>query len=80
MNTLQQEIVKRRTSSKTAIRNAQLLDCAQFYKKYEKFLEMDEVDNMLDLNDGTVNLIFHGTDYPIAIMFSNGDYIDWAYC
>ena len=80
MNTLQQEIVKRRTSSKTAIRNAQLLDCAQFYKKYEKFLEMDEVDNLLDFNDGDVNLIFHGTDESIAMLFHNGNFRDWAYC
>jgi hypothetical protein len=79
MGTLQETIIKRRTSSKTAIRNAQLLDCAQFCAKYEKYIEWDEVSNLSDFNDGTVNLIYHGTDYPVAIMFSNGDYIDWGF-
>jgi hypothetical protein len=79
MGTLQETIIKRRTSSKTAIRNAQLLDCAQFCAKYEKYIEWDEVSNLSDFNDGIVNLIYHGTDYPVAIMFSNGDYIDWGF-
>jgi hypothetical protein len=79
MDTLQETIIKRRTTSKTAIRNAQLLDCAQFCAKYEKYIEWDEVSNLSDFNDGIVNLIYHGTDYPVAIMFSNGDYIDWGF-
>ena len=80
MDTLQQTIVKRRLLAMTAVKDAQLLDCAQFYAKYEKYIEWDEVSYLSDVNDGTVNLIYHCTDKSIAIMFSNGDYIDWAYC
>lgn len=80
MDTLQETIIKRRTSSNTAIRNAQLLDCAQFYAKYEKYIEWDEVSNLSDFNDGIVNLIYHGTDKPVSILFSDGSYIDWSFC
>jgi hypothetical protein len=79
MDTLQETIIKRRTSSNTAIRNAQLLDCAQFCAKYEKYIEWDEVSNLSDFNDGIVNLIYHGTDKTVSILFSNGDYIDWGF-
>ena len=79
METLQQEIIKRRSLAMTAVKAAQLLDCASFYARYEKHLEWDEVSNLTDFNEGTVNLIYHGTDYPVAILFCNGDYIDWSY-
>ena len=64
----------------TAVKDAQLMDCAQFYAKYENNIEWDEVSNLTDFNDGTVNLIYHGTDCPVAILFCDGTYIDWSYC
>jgi len=80
METLQQEIIKRRGLAMTAIKNAQLLDCASFYTKYEKFIEWDAVENLSDFNEGMVNLIYHGTDMPVAILFIDGEYSDWSYC
>ena len=76
---LQNELIQRRTLAMTAVRNAQLLDCVQFYEKYEKSIEWDEIDNLFDFNEGSVNLIYHGSDYAITIQFFNGDYIDWSY-
>ena len=80
MDTIQKEIIKRRSQAMTAVKAAQLLDCASFYAQYERFIEWDEVENLSDFNEGMVNLIYHGTDYPVAIIFCDGDYIDWAYC
>ena len=80
METLQQEIIKRRLLAMSAVKDAQLMDCAQFYAKYENNIEWDEVSNLTDFNDGTVNLIYHGTDCPVAILFCDGTYIDWSYC
>ena len=77
---LQQTIIKRRRMAMTVVKDAQLLDCAQFYAKYEPHLEWDEVDNLSNYNDGTVNLIYHGTDCSVAILFLNGGFIDWSYC
>lgn len=65
---------------KQAIKLAQTMDCVQFYKQYEKFIEDDEVENICNYNEGLVNLIYHGTDQSIAILFINGAYTDWSYC
>jgi hypothetical protein len=42
METTQEKIVKRRTMSMTAVKDAQIMDCASFYKKHEKNLEWDD--------------------------------------
>ena len=62
-----------------SVRDAQIMDCASFYKKHEKRIEMDEVENINNLNEGMVNLIYHGIDGSIAILFCNSEYIDWSY-
>jgi hypothetical protein len=80
METTQETIIKNRTMSMTAVKDAQIMDCASFYKKHEKNLEWDEVENLSDFNDGMVNLIYHGTDQSIAILFIDGEYDDWSYC
>jgi hypothetical protein len=80
METTQKEIIKRRTLAMTAVKAAQLLDCASFYRQYEQNLEWDEVNNLSDFNDGTVNLFYHGTDCSVALLFLNGSFIDWSYC
>ena len=80
METTQETIIKNRTMSMTAVRDAQIMDCASFYQKHEKHLEWDEVENLSDFNDGMVNLIYHGTDQDIAILFCDGKYDDWSYC
>ena len=62
METTQETIIKNRTMSMTAVKDAQIMDCASFYKKHEKNLEWDEVENLSDFNhsnnpywDGTHN-------------------------
>ena len=62
----------------TAVRNAQLLTCAQFCEKYDKHIEWDEISNLFDLNEGMVNLIYQGSDCSIAIQFYNGSYLQWC--
>jgi len=80
MEELQQAIITRRRAAMTAVKDAQLLDCAEFYRQYEKFIEWDHVDNLLDLNEGMVNLIYQGNDTTVAILFIDGQYNDWSYC
>jgi len=80
MKTTQKTIIKNRTMSMTAIKDAQIMDCASFYKKHKKNLEWDEVENLSDFNDGMVNLIYHGIDQDIAILFWDGEYSNWSYC
>lgn len=80
MDTLQKEIIKRRSLAMTAVRNAKLLDCASFYAKYEPNIELEEVSNIMDYNEGMVVLIYHGSDHPVQLEFYNGDLSDWSYC
>ena len=70
----------KKTTAKQAIELAQTLNCVQFYTQHEKFIEEDEVENLCDYNEGAVNLIYHGTDHPVAIAFLDGEYMDWSYC
>ena len=77
--TLEERIIKNRRMSMTAVRDAELMDCVSFYKKREKHIELDEVGNLSDFNKGTVNLIYHGIDQSIAILFCDGKYNDWSY-
>ena len=70
----------KKTTAKQAIALAQTLNCVQFYTQNEEFIEEDEVENLCDYNEGAVNLIYHGTDHPVAIAFLNGEYMDWSYC
>jgi hypothetical protein len=76
----QKDIIENSGSAMAAVKDAQLMDCAKFYKRYEEDLEWNEVDNLSDFNEGTVNLLYHGTDASVAILFLNGGFIDWSYC
>ena len=64
----------RSIKTQTAIRKAMRMDCKTFFKQYESQCDWDEVDNIMDLNDGTVNIEFAGTDETVYILFMDGKF------
>jgi hypothetical protein len=48
------------------------LTAAEFITKYENNIELLDVDNMLDYNEGVVNIVFHGRKSEISMLFVDG--------
>ena len=69
----------RRIKTTTAIRKAMRMDCKSFFKAYESQCDWDQVDNIMDLNEGFVNLEFDGTDEIVYILFMDGKFECIAY-
>ena len=69
----------RRIKTTTAIRKAMRMDCKSFFKAYESQCYEDQVDNIMDLNEGFVNLEFDGTDEIVYILFMDGKFECIAY-
>lgn len=70
-----QDLVQLADSARMA---AESLSASEFYKQYEERLEWDEIDNLWDFDAGNCNLIYHGSDRCITILFYNGVYVDWG--
>lgn len=69
----------RKIKTSTAIRKALRMDCKSFYKTYESQCYWDQVDNIMDLNDGFVNLEFEGPDEIAYLLFQDGKFECVAY-
>ena len=69
----------RRIKTNTAIRKAMRMDCESFFKTYNSQCYEDQVDNIMDLNEGFVNLEFDGTDEIVYILFMDGKFECIAY-
>ena len=68
---------KQVTTIETAIADAKIMTAADFEKKYEDKVEWLDVDNIMDLNEGTVNIQFStGTGGAIDMLFIDGQYQD----
>lgn len=50
------------------------MDCKSFYEAYESQCFYEDVDNIMDLNDGFVNLEFDGTDEIAYLLFQDGKF------
>ena len=59
----------RKIKTNTAIRKALRMDCKSFYEAYESQCFYEDVDNIMDLNDGFVNLEFDGVDEIAYLLF-----------
>ena len=67
-------------NQETIIKTAQEMDCASFYKMYENSLECTDVENLMDFNEGAVNLLYRTVDTaPIDILFIDGEFNQWSY-
>ena len=64
----------RKIKTNTAIRKALRMDCKSFYEAYESQCFYEDVDNIMDLNDGFVNLEFDGTDEIAYLLFQDGKF------
>ena len=76
----QKNFIPQQLTSGAVILEAQSMSCNSFRKKHEKHLEWDVVENCLDFNEGSVNLIYQGSDCEIAILFCDGRYSDASLC
>jgi hypothetical protein len=76
----QKNLLPKQLTSEEIILEAQSMNCDSFRKKHEKHLEWDVIENILDFNEGSVNLIYQGLDLETAILFCDGRYSDASLC
>lgn len=66
--------MKRLIKTTTAIHKAQLMDCESFFNAYETHCHYEDVENIMDLNEGFVNLGFEGSDKMVYLLFIDGKF------
>jgi hypothetical protein len=60
----------------TVAHDAYRMKCSTFMEKYDDKLEILDADNLLDLNEGNVNLIYHDDEEgERAILFYEGELV-----
>lgn len=63
---------KSQITSKEALKEAQSMNCSTFMEKYDSQIEWDEIENILNYDEGTVNIAFHGKDQTQYFLFVDG--------
>ena len=76
----QKNSLPKQLTSAECILEAQSMNCDAFNSKHEIYIEWDVVENLLDFNEGSVNLIYQGLDCEIAILFCDGRYNESSLC
>lgn len=66
------------TIAKT-IREAIKLGASAFYSKYESRIDIDSADNILDMDEGFVNLQFSADDGDVYLLFIDGAYDTYSF-
>jgi len=76
----QKNSLPKQLTSAEIILEARSMNCDAFNSKHEIYIEWDVIENILDFNEGSVNLIYQGSDCEIAILFCDGRYSDASLC
>ena len=76
----QKNFIPKQLTSEEIVIEAQSMNCDAFNSKHEIYIEWDVIENALDFNEGSVNLIYQGLDLETAILFCDGRYIESSLC
>ena len=73
------------SSEKKLMSTVKEMTAADFLLEFDSIIEIDEMDNLLDANEGMCNLLIpvkhgNGNIYKIAVLFIDGQYDSWADC
>jgi len=67
-------MTKTKVSIKQAIADASILNAAEFCEKYDDSLEYLDIDNIMDYNEGYVNLNLNVGNKTVTLLFIDGEY------
>ena len=72
-------------SEKKLLETVKSMTAADFLLEFDHMVEIDEMENLLDANEGMCNLLIparhgNGNIYKIAVLFIDGQYANWADC
>jgi len=67
-------MTKTKVSIKQAIADAGILNAAEFCEKYDDVIEYLDIDNIMDYNEGFVNLNLNVGNKTETLLFIDGEY------